>query len=195
MIVGITGGIGSGKTTVVNMFKTYGIPCYVADVEAKNIIHNNKYVVAEIIKLFGAEAYVNGIYNTTYVAKQVFTNKEKLSQLNAIVHPAVAQDFLEWTFAQDSLYVVYESALLFETGNAKKCDKIITVTANLQKRIQRVKNRDGSSEEQVIARIKNQLSDTEKTKNSDYIIDNDDLQQTKKQVTNLHELLSKIALC
>jgi len=193
MIVGLTGGIGSGKTTVAKLFYKLGVPIYVSDIEAKHLMVTNKNLIKAIKELLGKEAYVKGELNRSYISHQVFNNKEKLAQLNAIVHPAVAIDFLQWYQKQDSPYVIKESAILFETGGQKHCDVVITVTAPLVARINRVMLRDGTSEKQVKNRIDNQLSDQQKIKQSDYVINNVDLKATQQEVKRIHKLLLKEA--
>jgi len=189
MIVGLTGGIGSGKTTVAKLFYKLGVPIYVSDSEAKKLMVTHAKLIAKIKKLLGDNAYVNNTLNRSYISNLVFNNKKLLAQLNAIVHPVVAQDFLKWYAQQNSPYVIKESAILFESGGHKHCDVVITVTAPLQERINRVVLRDGVSEKQVQNRIKNQLSDAEKIKQSDFVIENLNLKTTQKVVSNLHQQL------
>ena len=191
MIVGLTGGIGSGKTTVLNLFKDLGCNIYVADVEAKKIMNSNKELVQEITNLFGKEAYKNNILNKAYIAEIVFKNKAKLAELNALVHPKVREDFLNFVKKSTSKIIIYEAAILFESGSYKLCDFIITVTANLEDRIQRVIKRDGVTKSQIIDRIQNQLNDEEKIKKSDFVIVNNDLIFTKTQVLTVYNILLK----
>ncbi len=189
MIVGLTGGIGSGKTTVAKLFYKLGVPIYVSDIEAKQLMISNEKLIQKIKELLGNEAYVEGKLNRSYISHQVFNNKKKLAQLNAIVHPAVAIDFMQWYKKQDKPYVIKESAILFETGGHTHCDVVITVTAPLEERINRVVLRDGTSEKQVKSRIDNQLSDEQKIKQSDYVIYNIDLKETKQEVKRIHNLI------
>lgn len=186
MIVGLTGGIGSGKTTVAKLFYKLGVPIYVTDIEAKKLMVTNKDLIEEIKNLLGSEAYIEGELNRSYISNKVFRNKELLTQLNQIVHPAVAIDFYKWYQQQESNYVIKESAILFESGSYENCDLIITVTAPLVERIKRVVARDKISEEQVEARIKNQLSEEEKILKSNYVIYNEDLEETKRQVVEIN---------
>ncbi len=188
-IVGLTGGIGSGKTTVANFFKELGVPIYIADDAGKTLMNTNPEVKAKIISLFGEQAYKDGGLDRKYIADQVFNSSEKLEQLNQIVHPAVGLDFLQWKNNQDSSYVLYEAAILFEAGGYKKCDLVILVTAPLEDRIERLQTRDKSSLDEIEARIKHQWSDDKKRKLSNFEIINKNLSSTKEQVRNLHEIL------
>jgi dephospho-CoA kinase len=191
-VVGLTGGIGSGKTTVAMMFKKLGIPVYIADEEAKKIMVNSKVVRRKLIQLLGEKAYTKEGLNKTYIASQIFTNPEKLKQVNAIIHPKVGQHFKRWLKKQKGPYVIKESAILFESGAHKDCDKIILVTAPLNERIKRVILRDKTTEEAVLNRIENQMKDTEKAKLSDFIIENKNLDTTYKKVLKIHNILSNL---
>ncbi len=188
-IVGLTGGMGSGKTTVANFFKEMGVPVYIADDAGKSLMNTNKEVKSKIISLFGEQAYNDGLLDRKYIANQVFNSPEKLEQLNQIIHPAVGLDFQQWMNNQDSPYVLYEAAILFETGGYKKCDLIILVTAPLEDRISRLQARDNSSVDEIEARIQHQWSDDKKRKLSNFEIINKNISSTKKQVRNLHEIL------
>ncbi|WP_010182886.1 dephospho-CoA kinase [Aquimarina agarilytica] len=185
MVVGLTGGIGSGKTYVAEIFKSLGVPVYIADIEAKKLMHTNAEVKKAISLLFGKEAYKEGLLNRKFISNQVFKHKSLLEQLNAIVHPAVAKHFDEWYSSQNFDFVIKESAILFETGGDKKCDKTVLVMAPEEIRIERVMNRDQITENEVRARIKNQWDDEKKKKLADYIIDNIDTYYVKKQVNKL----------
>ncbi len=189
MVVGLTGGMGSGKTTVANFFKELGVPVYIADSAGKDLMNSNSELRSKIVSLFGENAYRNDLLDRKYVANQVFNSPDKLQQLNNIVHPAVALDFELWKDKQESPYVIYEAAILFETDGYKKCDFIILITAPLDERIKRLQNRDKSSLEEIEARIKHQWSDKKKRKLSDFEIINKNLSSTKDQVRNLHEIL------
>jgi len=189
-VVGLTGGIGSGKTTIAKMFEEQGIPVYYADDEAKKLMNTSELIKQKLISAFGEDSYQNGKLNRAYLAEQVFNDKEKLKTINSIVHPEVDRHFKEWVSAQQSKIVVQENAILFESGKKDRFDVIITVTAPEEVRIRRVVKRDQTSEEQVKARIKNQMDDTEKIKNSDYTIENTDLDKSKKQVLQIISLLN-----
>ncbi len=193
--VGITGGIGSGKTTVCRIFETLGIPVYYADDRAKTIMVENKQVVNQVKDLFGAEAYLHdGSLNRQHIANIAFNDQQKLSQLNAVVHPAVFADGDQWHQQQmDVPYTLKEAALLFESGSYRQMDKLITVFAPEDLRIQRVLKRDDTYEEQVRQRIAKQMSDEEKTKLTDYVIYNDGQQALIPQVLKIHHQLKALA--
>jgi len=188
-VIGLTGGMGSGKTTVAKFFKEIGIPVYIADDEAKSIMNTSAEVKSKIIGLLGEKAYPDGILDRKYVAAQVFNSAEKLEKLNRIVHPAVATDFEIWKNLQNSPYVIYEAAILFEKGGHKKCDAVILVTAPFEERIKRLKSRDKSSEVDIEARMKHQWSDLKKLKLADFEIKNLNLHNTSEQVRKLHEII------
>lgn len=187
MVVGITGGIGSGKSTVVKEFIKLGIPCYIADVEAKKLMLNSKNLQTKIVALLGKKAYQNNTLNKSYIASLIFNNKELLQQLNAIVHPAVHQHFKEFANKNKTPYCVYESAILFENKNEHLCDKIIVVTASLEERIARVMKRDGVERNLVLERINSQWSQEEKVKRADYTILNNNKSFLEQQVQQLHK--------
>ena len=190
LIVGLTGGIGSGKTTVARFFEALGIPIYFADDRAKALMVNSPELKESIVLLLGVTAYTeDGRLNRAYIASQVFNNKALLEQLNGLVHPAVGKDFKQWASEQDSPYVIKEAAILFENGNYKAADKNILVTAPIDVRIERVMNRDGAKKEDIEARMQHQWPDSEKIPLADYIIENIDLEQTRLQVNSLHEQL------
>lgn len=189
--IGLTGGIGSGKTTVLNLFQELGAAVYIADKEAKRIMHEDLEVIQAVKKLFGEEAYTNGGLNRAYIASVVFENKTKLEALNSIVHPAVQKDFLRFCKGQKADYVIYESALLLDHGRDTFWDKVVLVTAPKELRIQRVVDRDQLTVAQIEARIKNQIPDSLKRKWADYIIENKELETTKSEVAALHQLFTK----
>ncbi len=190
-IVGLTGGIGTGKTTVSEIFKKLGIPVYNSDIEAKKLMHTDKELIKKISNLFGKDIYKDNLLDRKKLAAEVFSNKEKLNRLNAIVHPAVKQDFELWALRQNSLYQIKESAILFESGIYKNVDKIITVTAPLNLRIKRLIKRDNTSQEEIKKRINNQLDEKFKTDNSDFIIDNNTSKLLIPQVLLIHNNLSR----
>lgn len=189
MVVGLTGGMGSGKTTVANYFKELGIPVYIADDAAKALMNTNAEVKSKLLSLFGDQAYKNNEIDRKYIADQVFNDTQKLQLLNNIIHPAVVLDFQNWKNKQESPYVIYEAAILFETGGYKKCDFVILVTTALEERIKRLQLRDQSSVEEIEVRIQHQWSDNKKRKLADFEINNNNLQTTKEQVRNLHKIL------
>jgi dephospho-CoA kinase len=194
LTVGITGGIGSGKTTVCKIFEILGVPVYYADEKAKEILCNNQEVVEKVKKLLGNEAYINGKLNRDYIASKVFHDKDLLERYNAIIHPAVAEDTWKWSQQHAHFpYVLKEAALMVETGSYRFLDKLIVVTAPLHIRIDRVMQRDHQSRDAVEARIKNQLSDEEKMKVANYVIVNDHTRSIIKQVLNIHHELLALA--
>lgn len=187
--IGITGGIGSGKTTVANIFASFGIPLFNSDDAAKELMEHNSGLRAKIIQSFGTESYQDGRLNRSFLAKAVFNNKEQLATLNAIVHPAVIQYAKEWTKQQTAPYVLKESALFFESGSYRDMDFIIGVSAPEPLRIERVKQRSGWTETEVRKRMEKQMPEEEKMKRCDFIILNDGEQDLKTQVELLHEKL------
>jgi dephospho-CoA kinase len=191
-IIGLTGGIGSGKSTVLALFKALGAVAYVADIEAKKLMNSDAALRNEIIKLFGEKAYENGELNRSYISSIVFNNEEKLNALNALVHPKVREDFQHFIKTQKADFVIYEAAILFESGSNQFCDYIITVIADFNHKIERIMKRDGVSEAQVLERMKNQSDDDYKIKKSDFVIRNNHLEDTKKQVFTIFELLKKL---
>lgn len=192
MIVGLTGGIGSGKTTVLEYFKALGTKVYIADLEAKKLMHESEIIREKLIVLFGEKAYVNGQLNRAFIADIVFKDKNKLKQLNAIVHPELRKHFLDFAKEVKNGYVIYESAILIENNNDSFCDKIILVTAPIEERIRRVMERDSVTKSQVMDRINNQLPDVEKRKKADIVIENLNLAETKVKVSELHEQFLKL---
>ncbi len=191
MVVGITGGIGSGKSTVVKMFSEFGnIAIYTTDKQAKKLMNSSEEIRKKLIAEFSSEVYKNNELNRGFLANIVFKNKDKLAKLNSIVHPMVFQhfrDFIEKN--KNKAYILYENAILFENGSDKMCDKIITVTAPEQIKIDRVVARDKTTETEVKNRMKNQWNDRKKIMLSNYIIENIDLETTKKQVEKIHQIL------
>lgn len=193
--VGITGGIGSGKTTICRIFETIGIPVYYADDRAKWLMVNNLSIVNELKKLFGEATYLpNGTLNRAHLASIVFNNKEQLKALENIVHPAVRTDGLAWHLAQKNVpYTLKEAALHFEGGGYKEMDKMITIFAPKEVRIERVLSRDNTTREAIEARMDNQMSDEEKMKRADFVIYNDGQQSIIRQVLKVHRALCAIA--
>ncbi len=186
-IVGLTGGIGSGKTTVAKMFETLGIPVYYADTEAKQLMHTNTHIKNALIKQFGKEVYQDGMLNRAYLAEIVFHDKEKLVVLNSIVHPEVRKHFEQWTAKQQAVFVLKENAILFESDDAKNCHATLVVTAPIETRITRVIARDNTTAEAVKARINNQWDDSKKIERADFVIHNTNLTETIKQVKDTYQ--------
>lgn len=186
--IGITGGIGSGKTTCCRIFETLGIPVYFADVRAKKLMTSDKLLKSQIKELLGKESYYrNGRLNRGYIANQIFNNKSLLKQMNALVHPAVGRDVIGWATKQKSDYVMYEAALLVENGSYKNFTKLIVVSCPEQERIRRVTTRDGSTVEEVKARMRNQLAEEKKVAVADYVIVNDGNEMLIPQIMEIHE--------
>ena len=192
-IIGLTGGIGSGKTTVANYFQSKGIPVYISDVEAKKVMAFPE-IISQIVAIFGTDILgENDTLNRDKLASIVFNNPDKLKQLNSIVHPAVKKHFEQWVGNNKNFpYLVKEAAILFESGSYKDCDAIITVCAPMETRINRVLERDTSTREKVLQRINNQISDDERIAKSQYIITNENFDQTKIQMDNILNLLKDI---
>ncbi|SDR97739.1 dephospho-CoA kinase [Gramella sp. MAR_2010_147] len=190
-VIGLTGGIGSGKTTVASFFKDFNIPVYIADEAGKNLMNTSSEIRQKIIDLFGEQSYNKDLPNRKLIASKVFNDKDLLSKLNQIIHPAVEKDFKEWLYKQSSEYVIYEAAILFETGGYKKCDYNILVTAPEELRIQRLQKRDDSSVSEIKQRMNNQWDDEKKSQMADFIIYNRELKQTKLQVEHIHDKILK----
>ncbi|WP_298238901.1 dephospho-CoA kinase [uncultured Algibacter sp.] len=188
-IVGLTGGIGSGKTTVAKVFKSLGIPVYIADREAKKLMRKSKVIKRKLLQLFGKKAYVDGQLNKPFIAEIIFNDKAYLEKMNAIIHPKVAKHFDRWLLKQDAPYVIKEVAILFENNGYKACDFVITVTASEPIKIERLLKREATTIEKIEAIMQNQWSDAEKVKLSDYVIENIDMEDTISQVENLHYIL------
>ncbi|MBW3467851.1 dephospho-CoA kinase [Arthrospiribacter ruber] len=193
--VGITGGIGSGKTTVARIFNILGVPIYYADDRAKWLMGNDPKLKEEIIAAFGKESFLeNGELNRTYLAKEVFSDEKKTKKINGLVHPAVGRDFFDWFAKQDSPYILKEAALLFETGSYQQLDKIINVSAPLKIRISRVLMRDPHrTEKQVNDIIDKQLPDEEKNSKADYVVKNAENKLLIPQVLSIHKSLLDLA--
>ncbi len=190
---GITGGIGSGKTTVCKIFEILGIPVYYADDRAKYLMVNDKDLVKNIVSVFGEKSYLkNGELNRKYIADIAFKNKRKLEELNKAVHPAVKRDFDNWVNEQKAPYLIKEAALLFETGRYKDLDLNILVSAPLDIRIKRVMLRDNIDKESVLARVNNQMPEEDKMKLADFIIYNDERHFLIQQVLDLDKKLRKL---
>lgn len=188
-IIGLTGGIGSGKTTVLKLFKQLGCETYVADDEAKKLMNSNVQLINNIKQLLGENAYIDNTLNRNYIAKVVFNNKEKLAALNALVHPVVREDFKAFVKKSNSKIIIYEAAILFESGSDALCDYIITVVTDIDERIERILKRDGVSKAQILERMQHQLSDEEKIKKADFVINNCDVFNTKEQVLTIYKIL------
>lgn len=190
--IGLTGGIGSGKSTIAEVFAQLKIPVYLSDDRAKALMVNDTSVKLAIISLFGKESYVDGELNRALIASKVFSDKKELEKLNAIVHPALKNDFETWCKNQTSTYVIKEAAILFESEANKRLDKVILIEAPKELRIKRVMERDKVGRESVIERMDKQWSDERKRGLSDYIIQNDGIQLVLEQVLKIHNDLISI---
>ena len=191
-IIGLTGGIGSGKSTVADLFQTLSIPIYESDSRAKTLMNTNAELRKKIEMLLGSQAYVNGEINRPWIAEQVFGNKDLLQQLNSIVHPAVQTDALTWANAPEqakSPYVIKESAILFEENLAEHLDGIILVVAPASIRIERVMKRDGLTKTQIEERIQHQWTDEKKIPLSDYVVYNDGERSIIEQVIDIDRMI------
>ena len=192
--IGLTGGIGSGKTTVAKIFEQLGTPVYYADMRAKSIIEEDEMVRNAIISNFGEQSFVDGKYNRSYISSIVFNDAEKLLQLNQIVHPAAIADAAEWMKKQNAPYIIKEAALLFESGSHKHLDKIIGVTSPTHLRMKRTASRDQISEEEVMKKIALQMPNEEKMAKCDYIVTNNEKELILPQVLKLHEAFISLSI-
>lgn len=191
-IIGLTGGIGSGKTTVTEYMKKAGVRIYIADLEAKKLMHTDKAIRTQVIETFGEDVYNGNELQTKVLAAKVFKDTSSLEKLNAIVHPAVRQHLRRFVNRSRKPYVVVENAILFESGFDKLCHFIICVTAPLDIRIARVMKRDKATRQQVLDRINNQWDEAKKIKLSDVVINTDrEIEQTHLQVDELLDLLDR----
>lgn len=191
--VGLTGGIGSGKSTIARIFEILGIPVYYADAAAKRLMNEDPQLKELIMAEFGKEAYLHGSLNRPYLASLVFGQKEKLEKLNAIVHPATIRDNKRWMQQQNAPYAIKEAALIFESGTQAYLDYIIGVSAPQHLRIHRAMQRDHISREEVQARMTRQIEEVIKMHLCDFIIYNDEQQLVIPQVVALHEQLLALA--
>jgi dephospho-CoA kinase len=187
--VGLTGGIGSGKSTVAQIFETIGIPVYYADNEAKRLMNENKNLKEAIIKIFGTDAYTNNQLNKKHIGTIAFSDPKKLEQLNAVVHPATKKDGEEWMRLQTTPYAIHEAALIFEAGVNERLDFVIGVSAPQELRVKRTMSRDNATYEDVMKRINRQQNEEEKIKQCDFVLINDEQQLLIPQVLALHEKL------
>lgn len=191
--IAICGGIGSGKSTVCKMFAERGVAIYDSDSRAKALMNESEPLRKALMAEFGAECYEGGVLNRPYLAQRVFASPEQLAKLNAIVHPAVKEDFLRWAEEQSGDYVILESAILYESGFDSLVDKVVAVLAPLPLRIERAMQRDGASREQIEARIKAQMSDDELMARADFAIVNFQLEDVEKDVVELNHRFKMMA--
>ena len=186
IIVGLTGGIGSGKSTVINHFKQLGVNCYQADKEAKKLMDSDRKLINEIQNSFGNNIYINSKLDRKRLANIVFRDKNKLQLLNSIVHPLVNQHFINYCKDLDYKYIIKEVAIIFETKTQDKFDKIILVKAPKEERVNRIVVRDNCSRQDAVDRISNQIEDKYKIDKSDFIIDNINLKDIPNKVLEIH---------
>jgi dephospho-CoA kinase len=189
IVVGLTGGIGSGKSTIAAMFRELGVPVYNSDERAKLLMNTSKKIRKQLVELLGKKAFLDDKLNKTFIAKKVFNDADLLEQLNHIVHPVVRKDFLKWAKKQDTAYVIQETALLFENNAQDLYDTVILITAPKELRLERVLSRDETSKEQIIARMNNQLDDENKLELANLVIENIDLKSTALKVLKVHEAI------
>lgn len=185
--LGITGGIGSGKTTVCAIFERLGVPVYYADIRAKQLVDEDPEIRKAIVAEFGLESFKNNIYNRSFIASIVFNDRSKLEKLNGIIHPAVLNDWNKFCQQYAHLpYVVKEAAIMLETDSKNSIDEVALVFAPIDLRIKRVSSRDGAGEAEIMARINAQMPEEEKLKLADYVIINDEKHSLIEQVMSLH---------
>ena len=187
--VGLTGGIGSGKSKVAELLRDRGIAVYDSDSRAKMLMVNDESLRAALIDAFGAECYTEAGINRAWLAERVFNCAEELGRLNTIVHPAVMRDFAAWAEAQEGNYVVLESAILLEAGLESHVDVVVAVMAPKELRLERAMKRDGATVEQIEERMRNQMSDNQRTERAKYAIVNIDLEELEEDVEQLHRRL------
>jgi dephospho-CoA kinase len=190
--IGLTGGIGSGKTTVANIFEVLGIPVYYADDAAKKLMQHDENIKTKIIQNFGAESYIDGKLNRTYLSAIVFANPEKTAIINSIVHPVTIADAKNWMQKQTTHYAIKEAALIFEANAQTELDFIIGINSPLPLRIKRIMQRDKINEASVMARMQKQMDVTEKMNRCHFVIENNEIDLLIPQVLAIHEKLLKI---
>ncbi|MGJ8684149.1 MAG: dephospho-CoA kinase [Nonlabens sp.] len=193
-IIGLTGGIGSGKTTVAREFEKLGIPLYIADDRSKELLSCDNEVKKAVKNLLGPDSYITEgdreVANRPFIASKVFNDKSLLEGLNAILHPAVRLDFKQFCKTQSNApFIIYEAAILFESGGYLNCDEVILVTAPIEERIKRVMARDGVKREEVIARMNHQWDEIKKLQGSNFVIINDNLESIPCKVNNVYQFL------
>jgi dephospho-CoA kinase len=185
--LGVTGGIGSGKTTVCRVFEVLGIPVYSADEEARKIQDTDRELIDKINSLAGKDLYSTGKLDRPELARLIFNNKDLLEKVNSLIHPVVFRNFRKWVTEQDSPYSIMEAAILFESGTYRTMDKILTVITPMEERIDRLVRGKKLTREQVMERINNQIDDESRIKKSDYIIFNSDNDMIIPAILGVHE--------
>ncbi|MCL2650344.1 MAG: dephospho-CoA kinase [Candidatus Azobacteroides sp.] len=192
--LGITGGIGAGKTVVASFLKAMEIPVYVADDEAKKLTSSSPVIKTKLIQLFGEKIFANNIFDKALLASLIFNNKENLNLVNSIIHPEVLSDFNKWVQKHnDKPLIAMESAILFESGFDKNMDLIVAVTAPLEERIERIRKRNQSTREEILERISNQFPENEKCSKSDFVIYNDNDKAIIPQIECILQKISALA--
>ena len=186
MRLGVTGGIGSGKTSVCRVFNTLGIPVFSADPEARSLMESDPAIIKGINSIAERDLYPGGILDRMYLAKLIFNDPEKLKRVNTLVHPAVFERFTDWASDKSAPYVIMEAAILFESGGNKLVDKVLSVLAPEEERIERVMHRNNLSREQVLERMRNQISDEQRIELSDYLISNSENDMIIPSVLKIH---------
>ena len=184
-IIGLTGGIGSGKSTISKEFKCNSIPVYDSDTRAKILMNSSKVLKAKLIEFFGSSAYSNGFLNKKYISNLIFNDSSALNKINSIVHPEVFDDFMNWKSRLNNDFVIYESALIFESGSYKLNDYNILVISDINKRIERVIKRDNIEKNDVLLKINNQWPDQKKIPLADYVFENSSVNENRKLVSSL----------
>jgi dephospho-CoA kinase len=190
--LGVTGGIGSGKTTICKVFAVLGIPVFSADDEAKRILDNDRDLQIKINSLAGKDLFPAGKLDRSEMAKLIFSNKDLLEKVNSIVHPVVLRSYNEWVKKQDSPYCIMEAAILFESGVFRLMDRIVTVITPMEERIERLVRGNKLSREQIVERIKNQIDDESRVKQSDFIISNSENDMIVPAIIEIHEEMLKL---
>jgi len=191
--IGLTGGIGSGKSTVAQIFEVLGIPVYYADIEAKRLMNEDAELITSISKNFGEQAYTNNLLNRKYVSSIVFSDPAKLELLNSIVHPATKKDSEKWMNQQSTLYAIHEAALIFEAKVSDRLDYVIGVSSPKELRIKRAMQRDDVSYDEVVKRMNKQFDEETKISKCDFVLINDEKQLLIPQVVVLHEKLIRLS--
>jgi dephospho-CoA kinase len=191
--IGLTGGIGSGKSTVAHVFEILGIPVYYADAEAKKMMNEDEELKEQITREFGTASYEQGILNRQHLATIAFANKEKLAVLNSLVHPATIRHGRQWMERQKTPYAIKEAALIFESGTQEHLDYVIGVSAPLNVRIQRAMQRDHVTREEILGRMQHQIGEEIKMRLCDFVIKNDEQELVIVQVMALDKKLRELA--
>lgn len=191
--IGLTGGIGSGKSTVAAIFQVLNIPVYYSDKVSKKLMTENEELKSSVIKHFGADVYASDVLNRKYLAEQVFSDERKIKLLNSLVHPVIIKDAADWMKGQSAPYAIKEAALIFESGSDEFLDYVIGVRAPKELRVQRAMDRDGITEQELQARMNKQMDEDEKLRLCDFVIVNDEQQLVIPQVLALHEKFLEMA--